>query len=100
MHTSAVDCPGTTNWRSLYRAAILETQRPAIPQRISEAEKAVLTRGHEVFYGGAFPGEMGDLADALYLLRVLRTACEQSASKCTFRAVDGGSPDFFAASRK
>jgi hypothetical protein len=80
--TSAVHRPGSTNWRSLYRAAILETQRTAIPQRVSEAEKAVLTRGREVFYAGASPEEKEELADALYILRAFRTAYEQSASKC------------------
>jgi hypothetical protein len=79
--TFAADRPDSTNWKSLYRAAILETQRTAIPQRVSEAEKAVLTRGHEIFYGGAVPGEKGDLAEALYLLRAFRMACEQSAGK-------------------
>ena len=93
MDRLAVNYPGSTNWRSLYRAAILEKQRASIPQRISEAEKAVLTRGREVFYGGAYPGEKGDLADALYVLRAFRRACEQSASKYTPGQGDGASAE-------
>jgi hypothetical protein len=39
-------------WKTLYRAAILETNKRVLPQRVSEAEEAVRARGREIFYGG------------------------------------------------
>ena len=39
----------TRNWKTLYRAAIFETNRNAIPWRLSTAEQAVLARGRELF---------------------------------------------------
>jgi hypothetical protein len=63
-----------TDWKILYRAAITETDRSILPQRISEAEAAVIARGREIFYGDAMPEEGEALEDALYALRAFRTA--------------------------
>ena len=41
--------PIDRNWKTLYRAAIFETNRNAIPKRLSAAEQAVLARGRELF---------------------------------------------------
>ena len=38
------------NWRTFYRAAILETDRSVQPQRVSQAEEAVKARGREIFF--------------------------------------------------
>jgi len=64
-----------SDWHCLYQAALFETDRQKLPGRISEAEKAVLSRIRELF------NENGDhieedliLDDALYALRALR-AC-------------------------
>lgn len=63
-------------WKTLYRAAILETDKQLLPQRVSEAEEAVKARGREMFYGTGTPEEQeaGALEDALYTLRAFRTA--------------------------
>jgi len=66
------------NWKTLYRAAILETNKSVLPQRVSEAEKAVLSREREVFYGHASAEEKEALEDALYALRAFRTAWQHS----------------------
>ena len=66
------------NWKTLYRAAILETNKGVLPQRVSEAEKAVLAREREVFYGHASVEEKESLEDALYALRAFRTAWQHS----------------------
>jgi hypothetical protein len=66
------------DWRTLYRAAILETNKGVLPQRVSEAEKAVLAREREVFYGHASAEEKEALEDALYALRAFRTAWQHS----------------------
>jgi len=73
------------NWRTLYRVAILETNKRVQPQRVSEAEAAVRVRERELFYGNG-TREEGDgtseekeaLDDALYALRAFKTAWEHT----------------------
>ncbi len=67
-----------TDWKSLYRAAILETNPAIVPQRVSAAEQAVIARGRELFYGSSTPEEKEALEDALYALRAYRTAWQHS----------------------
>ena len=63
------------NWRTFYRAAILETVRSVQPQRVSQAEEAVKARGREIFfYADGTAEEQEALEDALYALRALRSA--------------------------
>lgn len=78
MKTEFPPLPNHTNWRSLYRAAILETNKSVLPNRVSEAEKAVLARGREVFYGHASPEEKEALEDALYALRAYKSAWQHT----------------------
>jgi hypothetical protein len=46
--------PSLNHWKTLYRAAIQETNKALLPQRVSErvseAEAAVKARGCEIFY--------------------------------------------------
>lgn len=67
-------CLNRTDWRTLYRAAILETDRNVLPKRVSEAEEAVRARGREIFYAETSE-EKEALEDALYALRAFRTSC-------------------------
>jgi hypothetical protein len=65
------------NWKKLYRAAIFETERNAIPQRLSTAEQAVLARGRELFRqtGNLEESEEREEVDiALYCLRAYKNA--------------------------
>ena len=62
------------DWKTLYRAAILETNKWVLPQRVSEAENAALLRRREIFYAAGTPEERESLEDALYALRAFRTA--------------------------
>jgi hypothetical protein len=71
--------PNDGDWKSLYRAAILETNKNAVLRKVSEAETAVLARGRELFYGAGTAEEKEALADALYALRAFRSAWEHSA---------------------
>jgi hypothetical protein len=64
--------------KTLYRAAILETNKRVLPQRVSEAEEAVRARGREMFYGGGSSEEKEALEDALYALRALKTAWQHT----------------------
>lgn len=75
MKTAFPPCPDHGDWKSLYRAAILETNKNAIPGKVSSAELAVLARGRELFYGGGTSEEKEALEDALYALRAFRSAC-------------------------
>jgi hypothetical protein len=70
--------PGHGDWKSLYRAAILETNKNALKRKVSEAEQAVLARGRELFYTGGTREEQESLEDALYALRAFRSSWEHS----------------------
>ena len=63
-----------TDWRALYRAAILETNKSVIALRVSEAEKALLARRRELFYDDTTLDEKEALEDALYALRAFKTS--------------------------
>ncbi len=65
------------DWKKLYRAAIFETKRHAIPERLSAAEQAVLARGRELFRhtGNLKEFEEREEVDiALYCLRAYKSA--------------------------
>ncbi len=65
------------NWKALYRAAIFEKNRSVVLRKISDAEKAVLSRGRELLRNSGTLEEKDEIEDALYALRAYRTACEQ-----------------------
>jgi hypothetical protein len=75
---AAVPNPYRTDWRSLYRAAILETDRNVVAQKVAEAEKAVTGREREIFYGDGNREERNALDAARYGLRALRTTLQHS----------------------
>ena len=85
MITASPPCLKRTDWKTIYRIAILETNQSVLPQRVSEAEEAVRARGREMFYGNGSPEE-GDgtseekeaLEDALYALHAFRTAWQHT----------------------
>ena len=66
------------DWRILYRAAILEPNKGVLPQRVSEAEEAVIERGRAIFYDGGTTEEKEALEDALYALRAYRSAWQHA----------------------
>jgi hypothetical protein len=67
-------------WRTLYRAAILETDKSALPQLVSQAEEAVMTRRREIFYADGTLEEKEALEDALYALHAFKTAWEHAGA--------------------
>lgn len=70
-------------WHVLYHAALFENDRNRIPQRIEEAERAILSRIKELFVTTADHIEEDViLDDALYALRALRSCvhCEAQAA--------------------
>jgi hypothetical protein len=76
MKTAFPRCDDHGDWKSLYRAAILETDKNILLQKGSEAEQAVLARGRQLFYYGGTGEEQELLEDALYALRAFKSASE------------------------
>ncbi len=74
--------PSANNgWRELYRAAILELELTQLPERILEAETALILRAKELFQNGGGNGqETQDLDDAMYALQALRSALRHNPS--------------------
>ncbi len=70
--------PKQASWKTLYRAAILETNKSLLQKRVHEAEEAVLARGREIFYDSSDPEESQALEDALYALRAYKTAWQHT----------------------
>jgi hypothetical protein len=71
-------CLKRTDWRPLYKAAILETDKKILPQRVSAAEAAVIARRREIFYADGTAEEKEALEDALYALHAYKTAWQHS----------------------
>jgi len=66
--------PNLACWRKLYQAALFETDRSRLPERIAEAEKAIVTRARELFSTPTDNIEEDQaLDDALYALRALQS---------------------------
>lgn len=70
-------CPSSSTpplaWHVLYYGALFETDRSKVPQRITEAEQAILARVKELFVLHTDHIEEDQiLDDALYALRALR----------------------------
>ena len=78
MHTPFPPCPNDRDWKTLYRAAILERNNNVVPRRVSEAEMAVLARGRELLHSEGTLEEREALEDALYALRAFRSAWEHT----------------------
>lgn len=78
MTTAFPPCLKHTDWRPLYRAAILETNKSTVAQRVLDAEKAVIARRREIFYADGTPEETEALEDALYALHAFKTARQHS----------------------
>lgn len=62
------------SWKTLYRAAIYETNRREIPNRVSMAEKAVVARARDLCWDGGTLEEKEALEDALYALRAYKSS--------------------------
>jgi hypothetical protein len=75
METAFPPCrPICTEWKSLCRAAIFETDKSVGSIKAAEAERAILARERELFYGEGTLEEKEALEDALYVVRALRNA--------------------------
>jgi hypothetical protein len=76
METAPSPCPVPSQWKMLYKAAILETNKKLIQQKVSAAEIAIQARAKELFGTYGTGEEKESLQDALYALHAFRTALE------------------------
>ncbi len=68
-------------WHTLYHAALFETDRNKVQERIEDAERAILSRMKELFAATTDHIEEDVvLDDALYALRALRSCVRSQAA--------------------
>jgi hypothetical protein len=72
--STGINPPDNRYWRQLYRAALSEIDQSKLPERIAEAEKAVVLRARELFQSAGDNGEETEaLDDVMYALHALRS---------------------------
>ena len=77
MSTGICKSPDSRYWRALYKAALSEIGNSKLPERIAEAEKAVVLRARELFQAADDNGEEKEaLEDAMYALHALGSNCQ------------------------
>lgn len=73
-------------WQELYHAALFERDRSMLPERIAEAEGALVLRARELLQ---IPGdhieEQSAIDDALYALHALRNSRRESLDPRSWR---------------
>jgi hypothetical protein len=75
MNSAMAVVPDRRTWRESYKAALFELDMNKVPDRIVEAEKALVARARQLFdTAGDNIEEEQDLDDAMYALRALRSA--------------------------
>jgi hypothetical protein len=68
-------------WRELYTVALFESDKARVPERIAQAERAIVVRAREIFASGVDTIEEEQaLDDALYALRALQNCLEFRAA--------------------
>ena len=66
-------------WRDLYKAALFEVDKTRIPERIAQAEEALVVRARELFHiAGDNIEEEQALDDTMYALHALRNTSQTS----------------------
>ena len=73
MNTGSSISLNSRAWKDLYKAALFEVDKTRLPERMAQAEKAVVLRARELFYAAGDNIEEGQaLDDAMYTLHALR----------------------------
>jgi hypothetical protein len=71
----------TQSWKDLYQAAIYESDLNRLPERIDDAEAAIVKCARELFYAVGDEAEEGEcLDDAMCILHALRSSLKRSHS--------------------
>ena len=80
--------PISKSWRELYKAAVFETDKNRVPERIAHAEWALALRARELFHTGREHHQERQAVDAaIYALHALRRTATCAAER---RRTDGG----------
>ena len=78
MNTAVCKGRDTESWKDLYQAAIFEPDLNKLPERIDEAEAALVTCARELFYAVGGDAEEGESLDhAMCILHALRSSLKQ-----------------------
>jgi hypothetical protein len=78
---ATASCSPLPSWRELYKAALFETNRDKLPERIANAEKAIIARARELFASTADTIEEDQaLDDALYAMRALQSCVSRQTA--------------------
>ena len=71
--------PDSGAWRNLYKAALFEVDKTRLPDRIAQAEEALVVRARELFHiAGDNIEEEQALDDTMYALHTLRNTLQTS----------------------
>jgi hypothetical protein len=82
MNAVIYEFPENTNWRELYKAAVLELDSTQIPVRIASAKHAIVQRARELFQKtGANLEEKQALDAAMNLLQTLHSTLRLSRAQ-------------------
>ena len=77
MNTGASKSLDSTGWRDLYKAALFEIDKTRLPERIAQAEEALVARARELFHiAGDNIEEEQALDDTTYALHALRNTSQ------------------------
>jgi len=80
MITSETRGLATQPWKVLYQAAMTETEINKLPERLSDAEAALIARAQELFYASGDDGEEGESLDnAMCIVHSLRHSLSRRA---------------------
>ena len=75
MHTGACKGFDAQSWKDLYQAAMVESDVNKLPDRIADAEAAIVLRARQLFYtSGESSEEQESLDDAMCILHALRSS--------------------------
>jgi hypothetical protein len=70
-----------SSWKDLYQAAIYEPDLKKLPERIAEAETALVIRARELLYASEDDGEEQEsVNDAMYILHALSRSLGRSST--------------------
>jgi len=79
MNTGSSKSLNSRAWRDLYKAALFELDKTTLPDRIAQAEEALVVRARELFHlAGDNIEEEQALDDTMYALHALRNTSQTS----------------------
>ena len=79
MNTGSPISLNSRAWRDMYKTVLFEVDKTKLPERIAQAEKALVLRARELFHkAGDSIEEEQALDDTMYALHALRNTSQTS----------------------